>query len=438
MTPIPLTRPLVRSFDHPTVVDIEGTVRGAIARSRIGERLGRGSEVAVAVGSRGIANLARIVRASVRTLEELGYRPFIVAGMGTHGNGTPEGQRQILADFGVTQEALGVPISTAMDATPIGTSSLGAPVYWDSRALAADGVVAINRIKAHTDFSGRIESGVIKMLAIGLGKRESPRHIHRLGGNGMEENIVASAKVVLEKAPVALGIAVVENAAEETALIQAIEPEELFATEPALLERAKAWMARLPFERADVVIIGELGKNYSGAGIDPNVIGRRKIEGQGDFPSPVITRLAVLDVSPESHGNTVGTGFADLVSRRLIEKTDHEAVRLNTLTAQFLERSRVPLACDTDRQVIETALETCWVPDLEQVRLAVIPNTLELGRIYVSERLAENLDLGDARGEIGPPTALPFLPDDRLDQAALFPHALQGRRSQRADPMEEH
>jgi hypothetical protein len=191
-------------------------------------------------------------------------------------------------------------------------------------------------------------------------------------------------------------------------------------------------MGRLPFHEAEVVIVGEMGKNYSGAGLDPNVIGRRMIEGQGDFATPVIIRLAVLNLSLESHGNAVGTGFADLVTQRLIDQIDPAAVRLNTLTARFLQRSRIPLVMPTDRAVIETAIDTCWEPDLARVRMAIIPSTLELSHLYVTEALARELKPGEERTEVGDPIELPFIHGDELDQRRLFPHAFVSRRMNEA------
>jgi hypothetical protein len=391
-----------------------------------------GGKVAVAVGSRGIANLRRIVRATVDVLKHMRIEPFVVAAMGTHGGGTADGQRAVLADYGVTESTIGVPIRTEMDVVELGVNELGNPVYWDRNAYLADAVVAVNRIKAHTDFSGPIESGIIKMLVIGLGKRESPLQVHSLGGRGMAELVPASGRVVLAKTRFALGLAILENAADQTAMIRAIEPEELFDLEPKLLIQAKQWMGRLPFRQTDVLLVGELGKNYSGSGMDPNVIGRRMVEGEPDFPEPIITRLAVFDVSPESHGNAVGVGLADLTTRRLVEQIDQHAFRLNTLTARLLMRSRIPIALSNDREVVEMCLETCWKPDRSQVRLAIIPNTLEVSDLYATEPLTRELANGGRRLEIGEPIEIPFTADNRIDQLALFPRSYQARRQTNA------
>lgn len=420
--------PVRQTLDQPVVSDIEQTVRSQIAGSKLRQRVKPGARLAVAAGSRGINNLQTIVRATVKTLQQMEFKPFVVAGMGTHGGGTAEGQRQVLADYGITEAEIGAPIRTDMDSVQIGSNELGAPVYWDKNAFEADAVVAVNRVKAHTDFMGPIESGIIKMLVIGLGKRESPLQVHRLGSKGMAKMVPASGRVVLAKTRFALGLAILENAAEQTALIQAIEPEELFEEEPRLLVQAKEWMGRLPFDQADALVVGELGKNYSGCGLDPNVIGRRLVENEPDFARPVITRIAVLDVSPESHGNAVGLGLGDLTTKRLVAAIDYDAMNLNTLTAQLLLRTKIPIALDTDRAVVHLALETCWVPEVEQRKLALIPNTLELKDIYVTEPLLSGLNRADRRIDVGTPIEIPFLPGDRLDQVRLFPHSKQARR----------
>ena len=433
MGSFPPVRHVRQTFEQPAVEDIAGEVDGQIRSSRFPERLGKARRVAIAVGSRGITNLQQIVRAVVDTLTQMGCQPFIVAGMGTHGGGTAEGQRQILAEYGVTEQALGVPVCTDMQTVCIGTNELGAAVYWDKTAYEADAVIAVNRVKAHTDFTGPFESGILKMLVIGLGNRECPEQVHSLGGRGMERMVPASGKVVLDKTPFALGLAILENAGHRTAMIQAIEPEDLWEQEPKLLLQAKGWMARLPFDQAEVLLVGEMGKNYSGTGLDTNVIGRRMIECQPDFECPKIVRLAVLDLSPESHGNAVGIGLADLTTQRLVDQIDYESFRLNVITSRFLERARIPIALASDRQLLETCLHTCWEPDLEKVRLAIIPNTLELTELYVTDALAAELDAGDGSLQVGPQREIPFTDDGQIDQVTLFPHSLRARRMAQAD-----
>jgi hypothetical protein len=413
---------------QPAVADLAGAVRRQWESSRLPQSLRRGDRVAVAVGSRGIARVDVIVRATLDALRDFGAQPFVVAAMGSHGGGTAEGQRQILADYGVSEPTLRVPVRTDMTAVRIGTNSWGEPVYWDLNAWEADAVVTVSRVKAHTDFRGRYESGIVKMLVIGLGKREGAGQHHCWGVRGLRDMLPESARVVLEKTRFLAGLAVLENAREETAAIQVVDRDALLEEEPRLLERARALMGRLPFDRLDLLVIGEIGKNYSGAGIDPNVVGRLLVEGEAEFESPRITRICALDLSPESHGNGTGVGIADLTTERLLAAIDPAPFRLNNLTACFLWRAKLPIAFPTDRECIAAGLATCWQPDPGAVRLAVIPNTLELAELWVSPPLWE-----EARGRpdlerAGALRSLPFDPAANLPQGQLFPASTRGRR----------
>jgi len=375
-----------------------------------------------------VAN-ASLKRAAVDALRELGFKPFVVAAMGTHGGSTAEGQRALLADYGVTTESMGVPVKTDMETVVLGTNPVGLPIYFDRNAHQADGIVLINRVKPHTDFHATYESGVLKMLVIGLGKREGPNQVHKLGLRGMKEVLPAVGRFLLEHTPFALGLEIIENADDVAAEIVAVEPETILDVEPKLLERARGLMGRLPFDQIDVLVVGELGKNYSGAGMDPNVIGRLMVETQNDLERPVVTRLAVLDVSDESHGNIVGVGFADLTTERLVSKLDPVSFRINVLTSCCLERARIPITLPTDREVIEQAIDTCWRIDPSQARIVVIPNTLELETLWVSRPLEDEVRAHrhlTLQSDFQP---LPLSADGRLDQVALFPHSNQARRS---------
>jgi hypothetical protein len=411
------------------VADVPGTVRRVIRESRIRERIKPGGTVAVGVGSRGITTIPTVARAAVDALKELGFRPFIVAAMGSHGGATAEGQRTLLAEYGITPETMGVEVRTEMETDVVGTSPVGLPIYFDRNANAADGLVLINRVKPHTDFRGAHESGILKMLVIGLGKRQGAEQIHKLGLRGMKEVLPGVGRHLVANTPFALGLAILENADDVPAEIAALEPETIFEVEPRLLDRARELMARLPFDQIDVLIIGELGKNYSGAGIDPNVTGRLMIETQGDFERPVITRLAVLDASDESHGNLVGIGFADLTTERLVAKLDLEAFRINVLTASFLERARIPITLPTDRDVIATALQTCWRIDPAEARMVVIPNTLELGTLWVTPPLEAEVQAHSHLTRETEFLPIPLSIDGTLDQERLFPESVRGRRA---------
>lgn len=421
----------VRQLVHqPEISDPASAVREEILQSRLRHRLRPGSRVAVAVGSRGISQISVLVRSVVATLQELGYRPFIVAAMGSHGGATAEGQRQILASYGITESALGVPVQTDMAVVELGKNSWGEPVYWDRNAYQADGVVAIGRVKLHTDFSGPYQSGLVKMLVIGLGKREGAATHHQYGVRGLRDMIPESAKVVLARTHFVLGLACIENARDKLAVIRAVEPEDLLAVEPQLLQLARDYMARIPFAQLDLLVVGELGKNYSGTGMDVHVLGRQMVEGEPDELRPRITRICVLDLAPESHGNATGVGLADLTTAKVLAKMDAQVSHVNSLTSCFLLRSKIPIDLPTDRECIATGLKTCWQPRIEKVRMALIPNTLELGLLWVSQALAE-----EAKGRhdlelIGEPRPMPFDQAGNLLQEELFPDSWRARRNQ--------
>ena len=413
---------------QPRIDDIPGTVRRVIVESRLRERVPARGRIAVGVGSRGITAIPVVARAAVDTLKDLGYQPFIVAAMGSHGGATAEGQRELLAGYGITSERMGVEIRTDMDTVVLGTSPIGLPIHFDKNSHEADGIVLLNRVKPHTDFHAKFESGVLKMLVIGLGKRRGAEQIHKLGLRGMKEVLPAVGEFLVRNTKFALGVAILENADDLPGEITAVEPESILEVKPRLLDRARTMMGRLPFNRIDVLIVGELGKNYSGAGMDPNVIGRLMIETQNDFERPAVTRLAVLDVSDESHGNIVGVGFADLTTERLVARMDPEPFRINVLTSCCLERARIPITLPTDRDVFSAALETCWRVDPSEARLVIIPNTLELKDLWVAPALADEV-LGhphlELASDFGP---IPFSADGALDQEALFPESVRGRR----------
>jgi Lactate racemase N-terminal domain len=424
----PLAR-VRQSLPQPKLEDVPGTIRRALRASRLRERVAPGGTIAVGIGSRGVHGIALVARTIVQTLHEMEYKPFIVAAMGSHGGATAEGQRALLAGYGVTSESMGVPVKTDMDTVVLGTNPAGLPIYFDKNAYQADGIVLANRVKSHTDFRGAHESGVLKMLVIGLGKRDGASQVHKLGLRGMHELLPAVGRFLVQHTRFALGLAILENAEDLPAEIVAIEPESIFEVEPLLLERARSLMGRLPFDQIDVLVVGEIGKNYSGAGMDPNVIGRLMVETQPDFDRPVVTRLVVLDVSDESHGNIVGVGFADIATERLISKMDPESFRINVLTSCFLERARIPITFPTDRDVIQAAVETCWRIDPAEARVVVIPNTLELKTLWVSSPLDAEVRQHPHLARETDFLAMPFLPDGSLDQVRLFPESIRALRA---------
>ena len=430
MIDLPLIYHVRQTAPQPTVADVAGEVRRQWQQSAIAKRIKPGDRIAVGCGSRGIRHIGLIVKTTVEALQELGARPFIVAAMGSHGGATPEGQRELLASYQIDEEHLGVPVKTEMDSQQIGTNSWGEPVWWDRNALAADGVVTISRIKPHTDFRGQYESGIVKMCVIGLGKREGASQHHRWGWKGLKDMMVESCQTILEKTRFLGGLAILENANEETAELRVVDRDELLDVEPGLLGRSRDLMGKIPFDELDVLVVGEIGKNYSGAGIDPNVVGRLLIEAAPELETnkPKITRMCCLDLSPESHGNATGVGIADLTTDRLLNAIDPVPFRMNNLTARFLLRSKLPLSFPTDREVIENAVDTCWQPIPERLKFAIIPNSLEVAELWVSKALADVARSNAHLAVGGEGRPVPFDAAGDLEQERLFPHSVRALR----------
>lgn len=425
---IPLFGKVTQHHQQPEVADVGAATLAAWRQAPVASRLRPGMRVAVGVGSRGIVGLQAMVKATLAFLVERGCSPFVVAAMGSHGGANARGQRELLGEYGVSEEALGVPVKTDMDSAVIGANSWGEPVYWDRNALAADAVLTISRIKPHTDFRGKFESGILKMLVIGLGKREGASQHHRWGFKGLRDMMPETARVILDKTPFQAGLAILENARERTARLEVIDRADLFEREPRLLEEARGLMGRLPFPQLDLLVVGEIGKNYSGAGIDPNVVGRLLIETQPEDPTPCITRMCCLDLSPESHGNGTGVGIADLTTDRLLASIDPVPFRMNNLTACFLWRSKLPLGFPDDRTCIEQGIVTSWQPRQAELRIAVIPNTLELETLWVSPKLWEEAESLPHLERHGSPAPLPMDSQGNLIQENLFPESVRGRR----------
>ena len=415
--------------DQPEVDDVPGAVALAIRSSRIASRVKPGGSIALTVGSRGIAGIGPIARAAVGALQGMGFAPFVVAAMGSHGGGTAEGQRALLAELGVTETSVGCPIRSEMETATVGTNSFGLPIHFDRNALGADGIVLLNRIKPHTSFTGRYESGLLKMLTIGLGKHQGAEQVHKLGLPGLRKLLPEVGAFLMEKTPVAFGVALLENAEEKTARVVGVEPEDLLEVEPRLLDEARMLMARLPFDQIDVLVVGELGKNYSGTGLDPNVIGRQRVETMPDLPRPVVTRLAVLDLSAETRGNATGIGLADLTTSRLVAAIDPKPMRVNCMTSNFLTRARVPLSLPTDRDVFAACLDTCWRIDPAEARMVLIPNTLEVAHLWITEPFAREVEGHPNLRFESDFRPIPFLEDGTLDQESLFPESVRGRRA---------
>jgi hypothetical protein len=363
--------------------DIPAAVRAAMAGA--GLPVKRGDTVAVGAGSRGIANIAVIVGATVAYLKELGAKPFVFPAMGSHGGATPAGQLEILEHYGITEASMGCPLRATMDVVQIG-ETLGLPVWCDKFAAEADWLGVVNRIKPHTDFKGEIESGLFKMLAIGCGKHRGAIQYHRAFVNhGFENVIVAVGREMLARARIGFGLGIVENGYDETACVEAFTAGNLEAGERRLLKDARKWLARLPFSEIDVLVVEEMGKNISGAGMDTNVIARTSHPREKFPKDPQIIRIVALDLTDESGGNATGIGNADFTTCRLAGRIDWKKTAINTITSSAPNAAMLPLTLDTDREAVESALSCIGLTTPEQARLIHIKNTLMLGEIECSE-----------------------------------------------------
>jgi hypothetical protein len=347
-----------------------------------------GANIAIAVGSRGIANHALIIKTIAEELKALGAKPFIVPAMGSHGGATAEGQIMVLETLGITEQSIGIPIRSSMAVVQLGTTASGIPVFLDKIAFESDGIVLVHRVKAHTDFDGPIESGMMKLITIGLGKHKGAQLAHQFAvKRGFNQVIPVVARYVLQNAPILCGIGLVEDFYHETAIIKAVKPEKLEETEQALLREAKKMMARIPFKTLDVLVVQEIGKKISGTGMDTNVVGRIYNVAEQEAEFPKYTRIVVLDLADDTYGNAVGIGMADLTTRRLVDKIDFTATAVNCLTGACPEKGRVPIAMDTAREAIAAALMVCGPAEPEEVKMVWIKNTLELDQFYISRSL---------------------------------------------------
>jgi len=380
-----------QNFDASHITDIPKTVSQQIGKLGLQGRLKPGQTVAITGGSRGVANIAVILRSIVDELRKLDVRPFIIPAMGSHGGGTAEGQRLVLEHYGITEASMGVPIRATMETTQVGETPQGIPVFLDNYALEADHVVVVNRVKPHTDFDGDIESGLCKMMAIGLGKHTGAIHYHRANiKHGYYTVITNVSRVVRANCEILFGLGIVENAYDETAVIEAMLTPEIENSERRLLAIAKSSLARIPFDQGDVLVVDEMGKNISGAGMDTNVIGRNVSQRERGPIKPWFTRIFVRDLTEESNGNAVGIGLADLVSRRLVNKIDYSPTYINAITSTNVEAARVPVTFDTDREAMETAFSTCG-NSLEACRMIWIKNTLKLDQFIATEALLDEI-----------------------------------------------
>jgi len=380
-------------FDVPKVDNIEETLSQELESIQINSLIKKGARIAITAGSRGIANIDRVLRHLAQVLKENAAKPFLIPAMGSHGGGTAEGQLEILESLKVTEESIGAPILSSMEVVEIGKSRFGFPVLVDKNAAQADGIIVVNRVKPHTEFEGPIESGLMKMMAIGMGKHKGCIQVHKQTITYRYVEVIPEiGTVILEKLPVLFGVALVENVYDETALIKAVLPSQFRIEEERLLTEAKRLMARLPFDKIDVLIVDEMGKNISGTGMDTNVIGRIMFIGEREPEKPKITRIVVLGLTEESHGNAIGIGLADYTTQRLVNDMDAGATSINAMAGMSPEKGRIPIPLITDKEAVEAALDTIRPVDAEEARVVHIKNTLEIAELDISEALLEEVE----------------------------------------------
>jgi hypothetical protein len=381
-----------QDIPSPRLEDFISELRRELGKAGLSERIKAGAKIAITAGSRGISHYAEILATVVDEVKEAGGEPFLIPTMGSHGGATPEGQIEVLRSLGITTETVGAPIRATMEVDEICRLDNSTPVYVDRSALRADGIIVVARVKPHTDFKGRIESGLMKMIVIGLGKQKGAEMIHRYKSEGYHRLLPQAARLILEKAPIILGVAVVENAYHEIAIVRAIEPENIEREEIKLLEKAKALLGRIPFKDIDVLIVDEIGKEISGTGMDTNVIGRFWLPGESDPLAPNISTIVVLDLTEETHGNAGGIGLADLTTQRLVDKIDYPAMFVNALTGGHAIPAKMPLFLPSDRDAIIAALHICGAINIQHAKVVRIKNTLELDRLWISESLYEMVE----------------------------------------------
>lgn len=383
--PLPKMVKIRQTFNADEILDVSAALSAALVESGQLAQIRPGMNIAIAAGSRGVAQIATLVRTTVAEVKKLGANPFVVPAMGSHGGATGAGQAEVLAHLGITEEYVGCPIVSSMEVVEISRLPNGMPVYIDKNAYQADGIIVINRIKPHTAFRGPNESGLVKMITIGLGKQKGAESCHAYGFKYMHDLIPAMAKEMLQLAPIMFGIATVENAYDHVAKVVVAGAAELIETDRQLLIEAKAAMPRIEFSPIDVLVIDEIGKDVSGDGMDPNITGRYPTP----YPTggPEVSKMVVLDLTEKTGGNANGVGTADFTTKRLVNKTDFQALYANGITSTVVRPNAIPMTLDCDLDAIRAAVKTSNALDLSKIRLVRIKNTLQLGEIMISEAM---------------------------------------------------
>jgi Lactate racemase N-terminal domain len=373
----------------PGITQLESDIHQTLSSLRLPAKRLRGQRIAVSVGSRGIASLAEITRALCGWLKAQGAAPFIFPAMGSHGGATAEGQRKVLEDYGVTAENVGAEIRSSMETVSLGRTAEGAEVFMDRHAWESDGAIVMNRVKPHTDFSGKIESGLLKMISVGMGKAQGARETHRAGRrHGFERVIRGMSAMALESGKILCGLGVLENEFHQIAMVRAAKPEGVVAMEEEMLAVARRLVPRLPFQDLHLLVVDEMGKDISGTGMDTKVIGRG-----ANFPPGEVSEIRLIyvrDLTEQSAGNALGVGLADVIHERVFRKIDLEKTYVNVRTSLNPPMARLPIYLPTDRQALDFALGALGSPDKSEQRIIWIRNTLDLNRVAISPRLARD------------------------------------------------
>ena len=416
MTNYPQLFRLRQQFEGPVVDDVAGEVEQQLASLALAEKIQPGQSVAITAGSRGIANIEIIIRGICQHLKALGAEPFIVPAMGSHGGGTAAGQQQIIESYGITEEFCGCPIRASMDTVVVCEAEEGFPVHFDQQASEADHVFVCGRVKPHTGFHGDIESGLMKMMLIGLGKHAGALIYHRAIMNYSFGQIVRSvAREVLAKCRIVGGLAIVENAYDETAKLAGVAPEKFEEEEKGLLVLAKQWMPRLPFDQVDVLTIDEIGKNISGSGLDTNVVGRKYLDHRAaEEEYPKVKKIIVRGLTADTHGNAAGIGLAEFCLSRVVEQMNVQATRVNCLTGGHPTGAMIPLDYETDRETLDMALSTIGLIKPRESRLMWIRDTLDVAEVECSAAYLEEAQQRADLEVLTPLRDMPFDADGNL------------------------
>ena len=406
--PMPKMVPIRQKFSTAEVKDIPAEIQKLFHQEARMKTIRKGSRIAVTGGSRGIQAIDKVILAVIRELKSLGAEPFVVPAMGSHGGATAEGQKKVLAGYGITEETMGVPVRSSMEVEEIGKLGNGVPVYLDKEALHSDGIVVINRVKPHTAFKADYESGLIKMLAIGLGKHKGATAFHSCGMDMFGELLPQLGKVVLAKAPVLFGLAILENAYDHPARFEIVWSQDLIAREKVLLVEAKSLMPQIIPDNLDLLIVHELGKEISGSGMDPNITGRSASPFFRKPDALKVQRIVVLNLTAATKGNACGIGVADLTTKKVVDAMDRDYTYINAITSGVLATARIPIHMPTDQEAIQLALKTCARVEHPRSRIVWIKNTLSLEKILASETILPEIKANPQLEVLGEPKAMQF------------------------------